>query len=169
VNNVWGGYEHYNDGTEFWTERGFWTEPLSRWDSMFAAGVRAHFAATGLAVPMMIERRSGVIVFISSEGARRVDSGVAYSAAKAATDRLAACVAHELHDHRIAAISLYPGLVRTEAVLKAGDYFDLTESESPEFVGRIIVALAADPEVLSKSGQTTTTAELAAGYGLTDP
>src|SRR5574341_299304 len=41
VNNVWGGYEHFNDGTEFWKEKGFWTVPLSRWDKMFQAGVRA--------------------------------------------------------------------------------------------------------------------------------
>ena len=38
VNNVWGGYEHFNNGTEFWKESGFWTAPLSRWDSMFQAG-----------------------------------------------------------------------------------------------------------------------------------
>src|SRR4051794_36789284 len=27
VNNVWGGYEYFNDGTEFWKEQGFWTAP----------------------------------------------------------------------------------------------------------------------------------------------
>ena len=41
VNNVWGGYEHYTDGTEFWLEKGFWMQPLSRWDTMFQAGVFA--------------------------------------------------------------------------------------------------------------------------------
>lgn len=38
VNNVWGGYEHYTDGTEFWNEKEFWTLPTSRWDSMFQSG-----------------------------------------------------------------------------------------------------------------------------------
>ena len=42
VNNVWGGYEQFNDGTEFWKEKGFWTVPISRWDKSFQAGVRAH-------------------------------------------------------------------------------------------------------------------------------
>jgi NAD(P)-dependent dehydrogenase (short-subunit alcohol dehydrogenase family) len=42
VNNVWGGYEHFNDGTEFLLEKEFWTVPLSRWDNMFQSGVRAH-------------------------------------------------------------------------------------------------------------------------------
>src|SRR5512140_3825594 len=41
VNNVWGGYEHFYDGTEFWKEKGFWTAPVSRWDKSFQAGVRA--------------------------------------------------------------------------------------------------------------------------------
>ena len=30
VNSVWGGYEHLTDGTEFWNETGFWTEPTYR-------------------------------------------------------------------------------------------------------------------------------------------
>jgi dehydrogenase/reductase SDR family member 1 len=49
VNNAWGGYEFFWDGTEFWNERGFWTTPLSRWDAMFASGVRAHYVASALA------------------------------------------------------------------------------------------------------------------------
>lgn len=169
VNNVWGGYEYFNDGTEFWTERGFWTTPLDRWDKMFASGVRAHYVATVLAAPLMIEQRSGLIVNISSEGADRDDSGTAYSAAKAATDRIAICAARELRPHDIAAISLYPGLVRTEAVLNAGDYFDLSNSESPQFVGRIIVALVADQQILDKSGKIWTTTQLANEYTLTEP
>ena len=30
VNSVWGGYEYFNDGTEFWLEEGFWESPISR-------------------------------------------------------------------------------------------------------------------------------------------
>ena len=54
VNNVWGGYEHFYDGTEFWLEKGFWSAPFSRWDKMFQAGVRAHYVCSALAAPMMI-------------------------------------------------------------------------------------------------------------------
>src|SRR6185436_10010319 len=73
VNNVWGGYEHFFDGTEFWNEKGFWTMPLSRWDAMFQAGVRAHYVASVFAAPLMISQRSGLIVNISFFAAHRDD------------------------------------------------------------------------------------------------
>jgi len=168
VNNVWGGYEYYNDGTEFWKEKGFWTVPISRWGASFQAGVRAHYVASVLAAPLLIARGSGLIVNISSRGARQVDAGVSYSVAKAADDRMAACMAHELRPYHVAAVSLYPGLVRTEAVLKAGAYFDLSNSESPQFIGRVIAALAGDPALMEKSGQVLVAAELALEYGVGD-
>lgn len=168
VNNVWGGYEYYNDGTEFWNEKGFWTAPLSRWDKSFQAGVRAHYAAGVLAAPLMIAQRSGLIVNISFFAAKWVDHGVAYSAAKAADDQMARAMAYELRPHNVAAVSLYPGLVRTEAVMKAAEFFDLSNSESPQFVGRAVAALAADPDVMQKSGQVLVAAALALEYGFTD-
>jgi len=168
VNNVWGGYEHFNDGTEFWNEKGFWTAPLSRWDKSFQAGVRAHYVASVFAAPMMITQQSGLIVNISFFAAQRDDKGVAYGAAKAADDLMAACMAHELREHNVAVVSLYPGLVRTESVMKAAEYFDLSNSESPQFVGRAVAALAADPSIMQKSGRTLVVAALAQEYGFTD-
>jgi NAD(P)-dependent dehydrogenase (short-subunit alcohol dehydrogenase family) len=168
VNNVWGGYEHFNDGTEFWEEKGFWTVPISRWDKCFQTGVRAHYVASIFAAPMMIAQRSGLIVNISSLGAKQNDQGVAYGIAKAASDRMAAIMAHELSEHNVAAVSLYPGIVRTESVLKAGDFFDLSNSESPQFVGRAVIALANDPNLMQKTGRVLVAAELAAEYGFTD-
>src|SRR3954452_10367298 len=153
VNNVWGGYEHFNDGTPFWDEHGFWTQPVSRWDSMFAAGVRAHYVCSTLAAPLMVEHRAGLIVNISFSAAHTTDSGVAYGAAKAADDHMAACMAHDLRPHNVAAVSLYPGLVRTEAVLRAAEFFDLSDSQSPLLTGRAVAALAADPEVMTRSGK----------------
>jgi dehydrogenase/reductase SDR family protein 1 len=161
VNNVWGGYEYFWDGTEFWQEKGFWTVPLSRWDAMFQAGVRAHHVCSVLAAPLMVERRSGLIVNISFFAAQKDDSGVAYGVAKAADDRMAACMAHELREHNVAAVSLYPGLVRTEAVMRASEHFDLSNSESPRFIGRAVAALAGDPDIMRKSGQVLVAAELA--------
>lgn len=168
VNNVWGGYEHFNDGTEFWNEKGFWTAPISRWDAMFQAGVRAHYVASVLAARIMIAQRAGLIVNISFFAAHREDRGVAYGVAKAASDRMAACMAYELREHNVAAISLYPGLVRTESVMKAARFFDLSNSESPQFIGRAVAALAADPAIMQKSGQTLVAAALALEYGFTD-
>ena len=90
VNNVWGGYEHFNDGTEFWKEKGFWTVPTSRWDNCFQAGVRAHYVASVFAAPIMIAQSSGLIVNISFFAAQKDNSGVVYGMAKAADDRMAA-------------------------------------------------------------------------------
>ena len=168
VNNVWGGYEHFNDGTEFWKEKGFWTAPLSRWDKSFQAGVRAHYVASVLAAPVMIQQQSGLIVNISFFAAQRDDKGVAYAAAKAADDRMATSMAHELREHKVVVVSLYPGLVRTESVMKAADYFDLSNSESPQFIGRAIAALAADPDRMQKSGQILVAAAVAQEYGIRD-
>jgi len=168
VNNVWGGYECFNDGTEFWKEKGFWTVPLSRWNAMYQAGVRAHYIASVLAVPQMILQHSGLIVNISYFAAQRDDKGVAYGAAKAADDQMARCMAHELRDHNVAAVALYPGLVRTEAVMVASQYFDMSNSESPQFIGRAVAALAADLDVMQKSGQVLVAAALALEYGFTD-
>jgi NAD(P)-dependent dehydrogenase (short-subunit alcohol dehydrogenase family) len=168
VNNAWAGYEFFNDGTRFWEERGFWTAPVSRWDLSFAAGVRAHYVTSVLAAPIMVAQRSGLIVNISSLAAHQVNSGVAYCTAKSADDKMAACMAHELRPHNVAAVSLYPGLVRTEAVLKAAAHFDMSNSESPQFTGRAVAALAGDPNIMSKSGQWLIVAELALEYGFKD-
>jgi NAD(P)-dependent dehydrogenase (short-subunit alcohol dehydrogenase family) len=90
-----------------------------------------------------------------------------YGVAKAATDKLTADTAHELRAHGVSVVSLYPGLVRTEAVLAAG-VFDLSNSESPQFIGRVIAALAADPNVAQRSGQVLVAAAVAREYGVTD-
>lgn len=168
VNNVWGGYEHYSNGTEFWNEREFWTIPLSRWDSMFSAGVRAYYAASCLAAPVMANQKSGLIVNISFWAAQKNDKGVAYGTAKAATDKMTATMAFELSKYDVTAVSLYPGLVRTEAVLSGKDFFNLSNSESPEFIGRAIVALASDPNVRQKTGKVLIAAQLAKEYGFSD-
>ena len=88
VNNIWGGYEHFNDGTKHWLEKGFWTAPIERWDKSFDAGVRAHYVASVLAAPIMIAQKSGLIVNISFVAARQPDMGVSYGAAKAADDHM---------------------------------------------------------------------------------
>lgn len=168
VNNVWGGYEFYNDGTEYLNEQVFWTAPISRWDKSFQAGVRAHYVASCFAAPMMVEQHSGLIINISFFAAQRNDRGVAYGVAKAADDRMASCMAHELREYNVTVVSLYPGLVRTESVMKAADYFDLSNSESPQFIGRVVAAIATDPDLIHKSGQILVAATVAQEYGIKD-
>lgn len=168
VNSVWGGYENMlEDGVFTWVLP-FWKQPLWRWDAMFAAGVRAHYVAGACAARTMAEQRGGLIVNISFWAARKYLSNVAYGVAKAATDKLTADMAHELREYGVAAVSLYPGLVRTEKVLEATAFLDLSNSESPRFIGRAVAALASDPNVMRKSGEVLVAAALAQEYGFTD-
>jgi NAD(P)-dependent dehydrogenase (short-subunit alcohol dehydrogenase family) len=168
VNNVWGGYERMVEDGAFTWSRPFWEQPLWRWDAMFAAGVRAHYQASRLAAPSMIAQRRGLIVNISFWAARKHIGNVAYGVSKAATDKLTADMATELKPYDIAVVSLYPGLVRTEKVMEAAAWLDLSNSESPEFIGRAVAALAADPDVLRHTGQVLVAASLAQAYGFTD-
>ena len=168
VNSVWGGYEYFNDGTEYWLEEGFWSSPMSRWDKMFSSGVRAAYFASSQAAQKMIEKKSGIIFNLSYWASQRNDKGVAYCTSKAATDKMTEAMAHELYKFNIPVICLYPGLVRTEAVLKAKDYFDLTNSESPEFIGMVISKLASDINIIDKTGKVLIAAREAIEYGIKD-
>lgn len=168
VNNVWGGYERMAEDGVFTWPKPFWEQPLWRWDAMFSAGVRAHYHASQLAAPSMIARRQGLIVNISSWAARKHAGNVAYGVAKAATDKMTADMAVELRPHDVTVVSLYPGLVRTEKVMEAAAWLDLSNSESPEFIGRAVAALAADPDMQRHTGQVLIAAALAAEYGFTD-
>jgi NAD(P)-dependent dehydrogenase (short-subunit alcohol dehydrogenase family) len=170
VNNVWGGYETLHDGAYEAYQAPFWTQPLSIWDSMFAAGVRAHYAATALAAPLVIRTGGGLVANVSFLAGRRHRPGenVAYSVAKAAEDRLVEAVADHLRPHGVCAVGVYPGLVRTEGILKWAEYLDLSNSESPRFTGRAVVALAADPDRMRRTGTVVVSAELALEYGFTD-
>lgn len=168
VNNVWGGYENMLENGQFTWSRPFWQQPLWRWDSMFEAGVRAHYLCSQLAAPLMVTQRSGLIVNISFWAAQKHIGNVAYGVSKAATDKMTADTAHELREHNVAVVSLYPGLVRTEKVMEAAAWLDLSNSESPQFIGRAVAALAVDPKIMEKSGKVMVAASLAQEYGFTD-
>jgi NAD(P)-dependent dehydrogenase (short-subunit alcohol dehydrogenase family) len=116
----------------------------------------------------MIARRRGLIVNISFWSAQKHVGNVAYGVSKAATDKLTADMATELKPHDVTVVSLYPGLVRTEKVMEAAQWLDLSNSESPEFIGRAVAALAADPDVMRHSGRVVVAAALAREYAFTD-
>jgi NAD(P)-dependent dehydrogenase (short-subunit alcohol dehydrogenase family) len=168
VNSAWGGYERMIESGAYTWELPLWQQPMSRWDSMFAGGVRAAYACSRLAAQIMVQQRSGLIVNISYWAARKYMANVAYGVAKTATDRMIADMAHELRPFGVAAVSLYPGLVRTERVMEAAEHLDLSRSESPRFAGRVVTALAIDPELLRRSGSALVGAELAREYGISD-
>jgi NAD(P)-dependent dehydrogenase (short-subunit alcohol dehydrogenase family) len=168
VNNVWGGYENMVEEGKFTWSQSFWQQPVWRWDAMFAAGVRAHYVASRLAAQIMVGQQRGLIVNISFWAARKYLGNVAYGVSKAATDKLTSDMAHELRAHEVAVVSLYPGLVRTEKVMAAAAWLDLSNSESPQFIGRAVAALAADQRIMEKSGGVYVAAALAGEYGFTD-
>ncbi|HKA00752.1 MAG TPA: SDR family NAD(P)-dependent oxidoreductase [Candidatus Solibacter sp.] len=170
VNSAWGGYEQMvENGALTWCAP-FWEQPMHRWNSMFDAGVRAAFVAAAHAVRLMLPRRAGLIANISFQAARQYTGNVLYGMSKAATDKMTSDMAHELRSHGISVVSIHPGMVRTEAVLAAaaGGWLNLEGSESPELQGRVIAALAADPNLAVRSGQVLVTKELATEYGIQD-
>ena len=119
VNNSWGGYERMVDGGQFTWGLPFWQQPVHRWTSMMDAGVRAAWAVSSRAVPLMMPQGRGLIVNISVWAAQKFIGNTIYGVSKAATDKLTADMAHELRTCGVSVISLYPGLVRTESVLAA--------------------------------------------------
>jgi len=168
VNSAWGGYEQMMENGAFTWGLPFWEQPLHRWTSMMEAGVRAAFMVSARAARVMVPRKRGLIVNISHWAAQKRIGNTIYGIAKAATDKMTADMARELDAHGVTAVSLYPGMVRTEAVLAAAEWLDLSNSESPEFIGRVVAALANDPRLQSRSGSVLVAAAVAAELGVTD-
>jgi NAD(P)-dependent dehydrogenase (short-subunit alcohol dehydrogenase family) len=174
VNNVWGGYEDYGSDAAF--DVAFWEQPLWRWDKMFVAGVRAHFSASRAAVPLMMPRRQGLIINTTFWDRGKCLTNLPYDLAKTAINRMAYVMALELQEHSIAAVALSPGWMRTEAVLEAygtdeqhwREVPDLRRTESTQYIGRAVAALATDPNVMEKSGQVLRVGDLAREYGFAD-
>lgn len=165
VNNAWVGYEGWHNNTFLPPMHPFWERGTSFWD-VNLAGVRWAYIATTFAAPMMVEQKSGLIINVSF-GALGHDN-VAYNIAKTATDRMTADVAEVVKADNVAVICLHPGLVRTEGVMLNAQYFDMSNSESPEYIGRAAVALATDFNRMSKTGQALVVARLANEYDFDD-
>jgi len=153
-----------------WSQANFWEQPLSMWDDQIDVGLRSHYVASYFVAPKMIEQGFGLIVNISSSGATGYHMNVAYGVGKAGVDKLSHDMAHELRPHNVAALSIWPGLVGTERILDAlpEAFREKFACESPTFTGRAIAALAADPNILEKSGARHIVAQLAQEYGFTD-
>lgn len=173
VNNAWGGHETFTGVFE----APFWEHPLASWDSMMDRGVRNHLVASRFAAPRMVAQGRGLIVTTTFwDRGRYMRGNLFYDLAKSAMVRLAFGMAQELRPHGVASLAVSPGWMRTEFVL-AGHQTDeahwrdkpaLAATESPRYLGRAVAALAADPQVLARSGQVLRVADLAAEYGFTD-
>lgn len=173
VNNAWGGHETF-DGI---FQAPFWERPMELWDAMFDRGVRNHLLASRLAAPILVRQKKGLIVTTTFWDRHRYMQGnLFYDLAKASMTRLAFGMAQELRPYGVASVAVSPGWMRTEFVL-AGHKTDeahwqerpeLARTESPRYVGRAIVALAADLKIMDRSGAVLRVGDLAQEYGFTD-
>ena len=148
----------------------FWELPIEQWDVMHRVGLRSHYVATWHAAPIMIAQKLGLVVNVSSFGAKVQAVNVAYGVGKAGVDRMTRDMSRELKPHGVTVVSLWPGVVKTERLLAEPERlgFDMTNAESPMLSGRAVAAIAEDPERLAKTGQALIVAELAKEYGFTE-
>jgi dehydrogenase/reductase SDR family protein 1 len=150
----------------------FWDYPVSLWDELIHVGCRGHYVASHAVAPMMVEQRSGLIVNISSFAGATYIFNVPYGVGKAAVDRMAKDMAVELAPFDVTCVSLWPGVVRTELLVKShsegGVPFAIENGESPRFSGRAVVAVASDPKRIERTGQVLICYELGREYGFTD-
>ncbi len=179
VNDVWGGEKLFE-----------WDTPV--WEHDLANGLRllrlatdTHLITSHFALPLLIRRPGGLVVEMT-DGTREYNDAnyrvnAFYDLAKYAAIRLGFSQARELAPHGCAAVALTPGWLRSEMMLEnfevtEGNWRDAADSqphfaaisESPRFVGRAVAALAADPDVMRRSGGSFSSGGLSREYGFTD-
>lgn len=185
ANAVWGaadGFTSMEDWMASWSKP-FWELPVSDWTNMMTGGPFAYYLMATYAARAMAASGGGLVVGVTDgyiEGADQ-DSFEGYfgqliwGLAHRSINYLMKGLSVEGKKHHIAAVTLMPGFMRTERVMKvmANDAklqkrmrYDL--SETPEYLGRAVAALAADRRVARKSGQICFVADLAQEYGFTD-
>lgn len=180
VNDVWGG-----DDLVEW--KPIWEHDLDAGLRLMRQAIETHVITSHYALRPMVARGMGIVIEIT-DGDDEINAlfpdeyrgGFFYDLVKKTVIQLARTQAAELREHHIAAIALSPGFLRSEAVMDqlgvtAQDWHQAIDSdphfahsESPAFIGRAVAALAADPEVMRWTGQSTATWTLAREYGFTD-
>jgi NAD(P)-dependent dehydrogenase (short-subunit alcohol dehydrogenase family) len=174
VNDVWGGESLSEWGTPFWEGS------LDKALLMQKRAVHSHMITSYYGAPFLIKRGEGLIVEITDGYDYRYRGNLPYSLAKISVIHLAEALAAELRPHGVAAMAVTPGFLRSEEML---DHFGVSEnnwrdvadkephfleSETPFFIGRGLAALAADPDLLGKSGKTFTSWGLSDEYDIVD-
>lgn len=174
VNDIWGG-----DSLTQW-ETPFWNHSLDDGLLMQRRAVTTHLITSHYGAPLMVARKQGLIVEITDGCDYRYRGNLYYSLAKISTIHLAQAMAADLQPYGVTALALTPGFLRSEAML---DLFGVTESnwrdaiaqdvhfaqsETPVYIGKAVAALAADPNVATKSGKALMSGDLAEEYGFTD-
>ncbi|GAB4192123.1 MAG: SDR family oxidoreductase [Roseiflexaceae bacterium] len=174
VNDVWGGDDLVEWG------RPFWELSVEKGLLMQQRAVFTHIITSRHGAPLLVERGQGLIIEITDGDTPKYRGNLFYDLVKSSAIRLAYAMAEELRPHGVAALALTPGFLRSEAML---EHFGVTEanwrdgaqkdphfiaSETPFFVGRAVAALAADPQIMRKSGGAYSSWGLSEEYGFTD-
>lgn len=163
----------------------FWKMEIGSELEAFQAYVWPHLITCRHAVPLMRAQGSGLVVTIQESHTLGYGGSMFYDMGPLLLKRLMYNLAEELHPHGVAAVAVAPGFMRTEEVLatlnateenwrevartsKQAQEFGFAGSETPCFVGRAVAALAADPDVLRKSGSILSSWALSDEYGFTD-
>ena len=151
----------------------FWEKSLGLTD-LWDVGMRSHYVASWFAARLLLKSSRGLVVNTSSFGGRIYMHGPAYGAGKAAIDKMSHDMAYDFKPHNVAVVSIWMGLLlteRTQLVFAADpEKYEMLMAtvENPEFTGRIVDALARDPQRMDRSGKVWIGAELALEYGITD-
>ncbi len=177
VNDIWGG-------TKMEWNKTVWESDLEYGLHTLRLAVDTHAITSHFAIPLLIKTPNGLVVEVTdgtdAYNAKNYRVSFFYDLAKAAVNRMAFALAHELKPHGATAVSLTPGWLRSEAMLDAygvaeENWLEATKrqphfaiSESPAFVGRAVAALALDPNVSCWTGKSLSSGELAKIYGFTD-
>ncbi|MCL4394178.1 MAG: SDR family oxidoreductase [Chloroflexi bacterium] len=174
VNDIWGGDELAQWGVPFWEHS------LAAGLEMLERAVHTHIITSHFAAPLLVNRKRGAILEITDGKNYDYRGTFFYDLVKVTVMRMAWTMAKDLEPYQVAALAVTPGFLRSEAML---DHFGVTEqnwregaqqdkffafSETPHYIGRAVAALASDPNLMVKSGQTLATWDLAEEYGFTD-
>lgn len=165
-------------------EKPVWESDLDYGLHLLRLSIDTHAITSHFALPLLIEQPGGLVVEMT-DGTNEYNAAnyrvwFFYDLAKAAVNRMAFALAHELKPHGATAVALTPGWLRSEVMLDAyrvteANWQDATAvsphfaiSETPAYVGRAVAALAQDPDVARWSGQSLSSGQLAKVYGFTD-
>ena len=174
VNDIWGGDPLAQWGVPFWQHN------LEGGLSLVRNAVDTHIITSWYVAPWMVKRKHGLIIEVTDGITSGYRGSLFYDLAKASVNRLAMAQAAVLNAHNVAVTAVSPGFLRSDAML---DHFGVreatwreaiakdphfAESETPHFIGRAVVALASDPNIMTKSGTAVATWNLAKEYGFRD-
>jgi NAD(P)-dependent dehydrogenase (short-subunit alcohol dehydrogenase family) len=163
----------------------FWQVNLENGFANLRNVLHTHIITSHFAAPLLMEsaaksKQPGLIVGIGDGDSYTYRGHLFYDLIKTSVIRMAFAMARELRRKNVAAVALTPGFLRSEAML---EHFGVTEanwqdavkkdpnyaeSETPLYAGRAIAALAADPNLMKKSGRVFSSWGLSEEYSFCD-